>query len=153
MVNYGCSNSWDIMVRVIWEDWQFKYSQVTPSDLLNKFDITVDVDSLIEQTRLQRTQEAISLLQAIWPINNNPISNTPVINPESLIAYIAEQTWSTTIQWMTKEERTEYAKEQISILSEIEKAKQPQQTTPPIQQPTEWMVEPIDIANLQWFMW
>ena len=143
----------DIMVRVIWEDWQFRYSEVTPSDLLNKFDITVDVDSLIEQTRLQRTQEAISLLQAIWPINNNPISNTPVINPESLIAYIAEQTWSTTIQWMTKEERIEYAKEQISILSEIEKAKQPSNNIPPNTPPNSNTEQPIDFNNLQWFMW
>ena len=50
---------------------------------------------------------------------------------------------------MTKEERIEYAKEQISILSEIEKAKQPSNNIPPNTPPNSNTEQPIDFNNLQ----
>lgn len=143
-----------IMVRVIWEDWAFRYREVKPSDLLNKFDITVDVDSLIEQTRLQRTQEAISLLQAIWPININPISNTPIIDPDSIVKYIAEQTGNSSLKAMTDDERLEYVKQQTDILAKVKQAEWVQQQVPqiPQEQVLQQSEQPIDLNNVQWFM-
>lgn len=108
----------ELVVRVVWKDW-YKYSTIKPSDLINKYDITVDIDWLVEQTRLQRTQEAIQLLQAIAPININPISQTPIINPDSIISYIAEQTWNSALKWMDVEERIAYAKEHLDIASKL----------------------------------
>jgi len=140
------SENKDLVVRVLWEDWAYKYSTITPSDLMNKFDITVDIDWLIEQTRVQRTQEAIQLLQAIGQININPISQTPVIKPESIVQYIAEQSWNSVLKAMTPEERVSYAKEHIDIAAQIKWAEQPPQPTPPEIPP-----QPQDLWSLPWF--
>ena len=59
--------------------------------MLNKFDITVDIDALRDITRNEKAQGAMNLLNVIAPFNINPISNTPAISPETIINFISQE--------------------------------------------------------------
>lgn len=140
---------WKVFGRVVKWDWTDKYIEIDPSDLINKFDITVDIQSLVEQTRAQRAQELVSLYQSIAPLNNNPISNTPVINPNTIVDNIAKEMWNTTLKAMTNEEREEYAKTELEIMKMVQWANQPAPWVPPTA-PQE--VPQIDMSSLPWLV-
>jgi hypothetical protein len=59
--------------------------------LINKFDITVDIDAIRDLTKSERSQTALNMLNAIAPFNINPISNTPAIAPETVVKLMSDQ--------------------------------------------------------------
>lgn len=153
------SENTTLTVKVLWDEW-YRYSEVTPSDLLNKFDITVDIEGMIEQTRLQKVNETIQLLTAIAPYNINPISQTPNFNPDALTKYIWENTGNSALKAMTFEEREAYAEEHIKLAAKLKQATADQTTPapywaqptlPPVPDMNAWQPPQIDPNTLQGF--
>ena len=131
----------EFSVKVLWDSW-FEYRKITPTELIDKFDITVDIDAIRDLTKAERSQTLMNMLNTIAPFNMNPISQTPTIAPESIIKFIAGQLDYEWFNPMTMEERTAYVEEHMKIAQEIQaKVWGPQQgspATPQMPMPEMW---------------
>lgn len=138
----------DQEIRIFDENGNAQFVKVEPLDLINKFDITVDVDALRDLTRNERAKWAIELLNSIANFNINPISQTPAIAPEKVIEYVASEL-DFDLSPMTSDEKVAYMQEHIQLTQQIQQwtgntpkgdvipqtmpGEQPAQTTQPAQ--------------------
>ena len=113
----------------------YEYRTIKPFDLINKFDITVDIDAIRDLTKSERSQTALNMLNAIAPFNMNPISNTPAVAPETVVKLMADQLDFEGFTVMTPEQREAYVTEHLDISKRVQEAAAPQasvgQTTLP----------------------
>lgn len=119
----------EFSVKVLWDNW-FEYRDITPTELIDKFDITVDIEAIRDLTKAERSQTLMNMLNTIAPFNMNPISQTPTIAPESIIKFIAGQLDYEWFNPMTMEERTAYVEEHMKIAQEIQQKMWGQEQAP-----------------------
>lgn len=106
-------------IRVFGEDGNESFVKIEPLDLIDKFDITVDVDALRDLTRNERAKGAIELLNSIAQYNINPISQTPAIAPETVIEYLTGEL-DFKLKPMNDAERAEYTKRHVELTKQIQ---------------------------------
>ena len=123
-------------IKVLWKN-DYEYKTIKPDTLLDKFDITIDVQALRDMTKAERSQWMLNALNTISPYNINPISQTPTISPEKVIEFVA---WMMDYEWftpMTNEERVEYVKRELDIQKQVQESQQ--QAQPPSPQEVPWV--------------
>jgi len=118
----------------------YEYKTIKPFDLMNKFDITVDIDAIRDLTKSERSQTVLNMLNAIAPYNINPISNTPAISPETVIWLISDQMDFDWFNVMSKEEREAYVSEHLEISKRVQEASAPQTPNTPVVQ-NNWVMQ------------
>lgn len=108
----------------------YEYKKIKPDILLDKFDITIDIQALRDMTKAERSQWVLNALNSIAPYNMNPISQTPTISPEKVISFVAGMMDYEWFDPMNEQERIEYVKQELNIQKQIKESQQPEQTEP-----------------------
>ena len=135
-------NDDEFAIKVLGKD-DYEYKTIKPDTLLDKFDITIDVQALRDMTKAERSQWMLNALNTISPYNINPISQTPTISPEKVIEFVAgmmDYDWFTP---MTQEERVAYVTNELAIQKQVQES---QQQTTPSPQPTDQMTPPVSVV-------
>lgn len=139
----------EVTVKILDKYGNSSFKTIKPQDLLNKFDITVDVDALRDITRNEKAQWAMNLLNAVASYNVDPISNTPAIAPETIISFLAQELDFPWLQPMTAEEREAYVNEKLYIAKNIQSTQWQAQPPIPWQAPMQW-VEQVQPVPVMW---
>lgn len=118
----------EFAVKILWPSG-YEYRKIKPFDLINKFDITVDIDAIRDLTKWERSQTALNMLNAIAPYNMNPISNTPAVAPETIVKLMSDQLDFEGFTVMTPQEREAYVTEHLGISNRVKESVTPQPST------------------------
>jgi hypothetical protein len=122
----------EIKVRVVWNEWIQRWTNVTPQDIIYRFDFECDSEAWRQATKAERAQTLVNTVNTLQPFFIDPVSKLPIINPAEYIKKSLEQLDFAGVEVMSKEDTIEYLKEKQEIMQAAQgwqTQEQPQEKT------------------------